>query len=93
MGKHRASGQESRIPETSVQERRGWSPHEFRRPVCLHQLSPQSPYRSPDLLWAFQEFQQGSSHHGLAVTNPTSTREDAGSIPGLAQWVKDPALP
>ena len=33
-----------------------------------------------------------SSHCGSGVTNLASIQEDVGSIPGLAQWVKDIAL-
>ena len=40
-----------------------------------------------------QKVKYRSSHCGSAEMNPTSIHKNAGSILGLAQWVKDLVLP
>ena len=45
------------------------------------------------VLFALKNMIFGSSYCGEGDTNLTSIHDNAGLIPGLAQWVKDLVLP
>ena len=44
-------------------------------------------------MWTLKRGTNGSSRLSAAETNLTRNHEVVGLTPGLAQWVKDPALP
>ena len=53
------------------------------------------PWNRPQVIDESKHFKIAywSSHCGAVEMNLTRNHKISGSIPGLAQWVKDPALP
>ena len=64
----------------------------LRWTVPSSETSPSTISFCPDSLSFFKNKFYCSFHRGTVEMNLTRSREVVGSIPGLAQWVKDLAL-
>ena len=68
----------------------------FNQPVSPLSHSPKNTDQNESLISMvklnFKKNLEWSSHRGAVEMNLTRNHEIAGSIPGLYQWVKDPAF-